>query len=46
VLNVDYGKLLADPAGGVERVAKFLALPFDREAAVNSIRPELRRQKS
>ncbi len=44
-LFVNYGELLANPAGAVARVAQFMGNPFDRQAAVDSVRPELRRQK-
>jgi hypothetical protein len=46
ILFVGYGELLADPPGAVARVARFLGDPFNQSAAVNSIRPELRRQKA
>jgi tetratricopeptide (TPR) repeat protein len=45
LLQVDYGKLLAEPAAGIERLARFMGEPFDREAAVISVRPALRRQR-
>ena len=45
-LSVNYGDLLADAAAGVDRLAQFLGEPFNCLAAVNGVRPELRRQKS
>ncbi len=45
ILRVDYGELLADPARGMERLAQFLGDPFNRKAAAETVRPELRRQK-
>ncbi len=45
-LRVNYGDLVSDPLAGVDLVANFLGEPFDRAAAANSIRPELRRQKA
>ena len=45
ILWVDYGALLENPAVGVERVARFLGTPFNVPAAVEAIRPELRRQR-
>ena len=46
VLAVNYGELLADPVAGVDRVALFLGEPFDHQAAVAAVRPQLRRQKA
>jgi predicted AlkP superfamily phosphohydrolase/phosphomutase/tetratricopeptide (TPR) repeat protein len=46
ILSINYADLLSDPAGGVARIASFLGPPFDVEASIESIRPELRRQKS
>ena len=45
LLQVDYGELLAAPAAGVGRLARFIREPFNQEAAVGSIRPDLRRRK-
>ena len=45
-LSVDYGELLADTVTGIERLAQFLAVPFNCQAARNTVRPELRRQKT
>jgi tetratricopeptide (TPR) repeat protein len=45
ILDVKYEELLADPVGGVSRLAEFLGEPFEQKAAVESVRPELRRQK-
>jgi len=44
-LAVNYGELLTDPATGAERLARFIGEPFDREAAVAAVHPELRRQR-
>jgi hypothetical protein len=44
-LFVNYAELLANSSVGVDRVACFLGEPFNREAATNCVRPELRRQK-
>ena len=44
-LVVNYSELLADPSAGVESLVDFIGEPFDRQAAANCIRPELRRQK-
>jgi len=44
-LFVNYAELLANASAGMERVARFLGEPFNREAATNCVRPELRRQK-
>ena len=46
VLDVNYGELLADAVGGVERLARFFGDPFDRRAAEATVRPQLRRQKA
>jgi tetratricopeptide (TPR) repeat protein len=46
MLFVNYANLLSDPNTGVQRIAGFLGTPFDVNAAVASIRPELRRQKT
>jgi len=46
ILCVRYAELLADPAAGVERAARFLGSPFDRVAAAGAVRPELRRQQA
>jgi hypothetical protein len=46
VLIVNYAKLLKEPLSGVERIAHFLGEPFARLYAVESIRPELHRQKA
>ena len=46
VLHVDYERLLSDPEKGIERLAAFLGQPFDKEAAAQKIRPELRHQAS
>jgi predicted AlkP superfamily phosphohydrolase/phosphomutase/tetratricopeptide (TPR) repeat protein len=43
-LRVDYGTLLAGPEAGVGRIAEFLGEPFNRKAASQSVRPDLRRQ--
>jgi len=43
-LAVNYSHLLADPTAGLERLAQFLGPPFDKQAAAQTIRPELRRQ--
>jgi len=43
-LTVNYSDLLADQAAGLERLAQFLGSPFDKHAAAQTIRPELRRQ--
>jgi predicted AlkP superfamily phosphohydrolase/phosphomutase/tetratricopeptide (TPR) repeat protein len=43
---VNYDDLLADTAAGVERLAFFMGEPFDRRAATESVRPQLRRQKA
>jgi len=45
-LVVNYAELLAEPATGVERLALFLGGPFNREAAAQTVRPDLRRQKA
>jgi len=45
-LALSYGELLADPAASVDRVAQFLGDPFNRHAATESIRPQLRRHKA
>ena len=45
LLVVNYGELLADPAAGVDRVARFLGEPFDRRAVV-AVRPQLRRHNA
>ncbi len=45
-LPVNYAELLADPIAGVDRVACFLGGSFNRAAAAESIRPDLRRQKA
>jgi len=44
VLKVEYAELLANPEAGVDRIASFLAGPFNREAAIAAVHPELRRQ--
>jgi hypothetical protein len=46
ILLVDYASLLQDPKTGVDRLARFLEVPFNRVAAETCIRPELQRQKS
>jgi predicted AlkP superfamily phosphohydrolase/phosphomutase/tetratricopeptide (TPR) repeat protein len=46
MLAVNYAQLLADPAAGVNRLARFLGDALDCEAAASSIRPELQRQKA
>ncbi|HXU77500.1 MAG TPA: alkaline phosphatase family protein [Methylomirabilota bacterium] len=45
VLTVNFGALLEDPSGMVERIAEFLGGSFDRRAAANAVHPELQRQK-
>jgi hypothetical protein len=45
-LFVNYDDLLTDTPAGVERLALFAGEPFDRRAATESIRPQLRRQKA
>jgi len=45
VLSVNYGMLLANPAAGTERLARFLGGSFNARAATESVRPELRRQR-
>jgi predicted AlkP superfamily phosphohydrolase/phosphomutase/tetratricopeptide (TPR) repeat protein len=45
ILTMDYARLLSDPVSGVDRVARFLGRPFDRDRAVQAVRPELQRQK-
>lgn len=44
-LTINYGDLLANPAAGTERLARFLGEPFDGAAATSAVRPDLRRQK-
>ncbi len=44
-LSVNYTELLADPVAGVNQVARFLGGPFNQTAAVEAVRPQLRRQK-
>lgn len=46
LLVVDYGRLISDAAGEVARISGFIGKPFDRDAAINAVRPELRRQKN
>lgn len=46
LLEVNYGELLLSPANQVERIAHFLGGAFCVEAAVQAIRPELRRQSA
>ena len=43
-LAINYSDLLADPTAGLETLAQFLGPPFDKQAAAQTIRPELRRQ--
>jgi hypothetical protein len=38
--------MLAQPGVEVERVARFLGEPFEREAAVRGVRPELKHQNA
>jgi predicted AlkP superfamily phosphohydrolase/phosphomutase/tetratricopeptide (TPR) repeat protein len=45
LLIVNYSDLLGKPATGIERIAEFLAVPFNRDAAAGAIRPQLRRQQ-
>lgn len=45
-LRVNYAELVADPEGGVDASALFPGEPFDRKAAAQSVRPELRRQRA
>jgi tetratricopeptide (TPR) repeat protein len=46
ILTVNFAALLADPSTGVDRVARFLGTPFDRRSAVETVHPELRRQRA
>lgn len=46
LLQVDYARLLADPAAGVAQVAAFLGGTFHTAAAVAAVRPDLRRQNT
>lgn len=45
VLTVNYAGLLGDAGTAVERIARFLGGSFQRVAAVQAIRPDLRRQR-
>jgi hypothetical protein len=45
-LPLNYAELLADPPTAVDRLALFLGEPFNRVAAAEAVRPELRRQKA
>jgi hypothetical protein len=43
-LPVNYGALLSDRVAGMDRLAQFLGEPFNRKAAAEAVRLELRRQ--
>jgi predicted AlkP superfamily phosphohydrolase/phosphomutase/tetratricopeptide (TPR) repeat protein len=45
LLTVNYSDLLADAVSKVSAIAEFLGEPFDRQSAVNAVRPDLQRQK-
>jgi hypothetical protein len=45
ILSVNYGELVNNGVSAVGQLALFLGDPFDRDAAVRAIRPELRRQR-
>jgi predicted AlkP superfamily phosphohydrolase/phosphomutase/tetratricopeptide (TPR) repeat protein len=46
ILTVNYADLLANPASGIEKLARFVGSPFNCAAAADSVKPELRRQKA
>jgi hypothetical protein len=45
MLKVNYTDLVAEPVAEVNVLAEFLGAPFDLQAAVNAVRPDLQRQK-
>ncbi len=44
-MSLDYGDLVSDPGSAIGRLAGFLGQPFDREAALGAVRPDLHRQR-
>jgi len=46
ILTMNFAALLVDPSTGVDRVARFLETPFDRRSALETVHPELRRQRA
>ena len=46
VFTVKYADLIADPLRQVNALAEFFGQPFNRQAAINAVRPQLQRQKA
>jgi hypothetical protein len=45
LLEVDYGRVLADPLGQARRVSRFLGCPLDAKAMAAAVNPALYRQR-